>query len=262
MQIGVCTSIKNAAAVKAAGAHFVEEHICNFLLPGEPDDAFAPNRALARSAPLPLPAANCFLPAAMKCVGPTVDTARILAHAETAFRRAHEVGMEILVFGSGAARMSPEGFPTARAFEQYVDLLKLLGPVAQRHHVTIVVEPLNRGECNIVNSVTEGADAVARCHHPHVRLLADIYHMLLEDEPPSAIEQHGPLLAHVHVAEKIDRAAPGTRHEDFRPYLKALRKAGYNARIAMEPRWKEFAAEVTPATKELRQQLADAGYAV
>jgi sugar phosphate isomerase/epimerase len=261
MQIGVCTSIKNAAAVKAAGADFVEEHICNFLLPGEPDDAFAPNRALAQSASLPVPAANCFLPATMKCVGPSVDTPRILAHAETAFRRARAVGMHILVFGSGVARMAPEGFSTTQAFEQYVALLKLLGPVAERHDIVIVVEPLNRGECNIVNSVTEGADAVARCNHPRVRLLADIYHMLLENEPPSAIERHGALLAHVHVAEKIDRAAPGTRHDDFRPYLNALWKTGYNARIAMEPRWTAFDTEVSPATQALRRQLADAGYA-
>jgi sugar phosphate isomerase/epimerase len=262
MQIGVCTSIKNAATVKAAGAHFVEEHICNFLMPSEPDSAFATNLQAARAAALPLPAANCFLPPAMKCVGPDVDTKRILEHAETAFRRAHQVGMQILVFGSGVARMAPEGFSTARAFEQYVELLKLLGPVAARHSVTMVVEPLNRGECNIVNSVTEGAEATLRCGHPSVRLLADIYHMLLEDEPPAAIVQHGTLLAHVHVAEKADRASPGTKGDDFRPYLKALRNVGYDARIAMEPRWKDFAQEVTPGVTALHKQLRDVGYSV
>ncbi len=262
MIIGVCTSIQNAALVRDAGAGFVEEHICNFLMPSAEESVFAAHRQAARSAVLPLPAANCFLPAAMKCVGPDVDLPAILRHAETSFRRAREVGIEILVFGSGAARMAPEGFSTARAFEQYVELLRLLGPLAARHGVTVVVEPLNRSECNIVNSVTEGAEATRRCHHPRVRLLADIYHMLLEDESPDAIEREGSLLAHVHVAEKQDRAAPGTHGDDFRPYLRALKRTGYDARIAMEPRWVDLTAQVRGAVTALRQQIHETGYAI
>jgi sugar phosphate isomerase/epimerase len=261
MDIGVCTSIHHAAAVRAAGARFVEEHIINFLCPLEPDDPFVVHQQAAQQAGLPVPAANCFLPGTMKCVGPSVDVPAILRYAETAFRRAQQIGMKILVFGSGASRMAPDDFSQARAFEQYVDLLRSLGPLAAQHGVTIVVEPLNRTECNIVNSVREGAEATQRCHHANVRLLADIYHMLMEDEPPDAIRKHGELLRHVHVAEKLDRAAPGTHGDDFRPYLRALKDVGYNARIAMEPKWTDLSSQIRGAVTALRQQLQDVGYA-
>src|SRR5205085_1208498 len=98
-------------------------------------------------------------------------------------------------------------------------------PIAAKSGVTIVVEPLNRGECNLVNTIDEGADAVKRCNHPNVRLLVDIFHMLRNGESPDPIVRHADLIVHSHVAENEKRAAPGTAREDFRPFLRALKKA-------------------------------------
>jgi aminobenzoyl-glutamate utilization protein B len=60
------------------------------------------------------PAANVLLPATLKCSGPDIDYARLDRYAHTVFRRAKEIGMTIIVFGSAGARMVPEGFPIAR----------------------------------------------------------------------------------------------------------------------------------------------------
>jgi sugar phosphate isomerase/epimerase len=115
-----------------------------------------------------------------------------------------------------------------------VEALKAFGAIAARHDVTLVVEPLNRGECNFINSLAEGAEAVLSCDHPNVRLLADIYHMMREDESPDAITRHGRLIRHVHVAERDKRTAPGTAGDDFRPYLRALADTGYRGDFALE----------------------------
>jgi sugar phosphate isomerase/epimerase len=207
-----------------------------------------------------MPAANVLLPAALKVTGPDIDYARLDRYAHTVFRRAKEVGMTLIVFGSAGARMVPDGFPVAKGFEQYVDVLRQFGPLAEQNGVTIVVEPLNRGECNLVNTVLEGAEAVRRANTGGVKLLVDIFHMLRNGESPDDIVTVGPLIRHAHVAENKDRAAPGINGEDFRPFLRALRRAGYNDRLALEPIWTDLPNQVGPALNELRKQLSDAGY--
>jgi len=260
-QLGLCTSIENAALARAAGFDFVEENIQGFLVPEGADDLFAPKLATTRGAVLPVPAANCFLPGSLKCVGPEVDRKRLLRYAETAFRRAQEAGMRHLVFGSGGARQVPDGFPPAEARAQFLQLLRELAPLAEAHNVVVVVECLNPGECNFINRLAEGATLVAETNHRHVRLLADLYHMALSGDMPGDILAHGKWLEHVHVAETQGRAAPGTIGQDFDPYLRALAKIQYQGAISFECTWKNLAEEAPAAVNSFRAQLIRAGLA-
>jgi sugar phosphate isomerase/epimerase len=261
MQIGFCTDPATLATLPARpDCDFIEGHVVNFLMPEAPDAAFAPGAAALKTCGFPMPAANVLLPAVLKVSGPTIDYERLDRYAHVVFRRAKELGMTLIVFGSAGARMVPEGFSQATAFEQYVDILKQFGPLAEEAGVTIVVEPLNRGECNLVNTVLEGAEAVRRANTRGVQLLVDIFHMLRNGESPDDIVKVGPLIRHAHVAENKDRAAPGTNGEDFRPFFKALRQIGYNDRLALEPIWKDLPGQVGPALAETRKQLTDAGY--
>ncbi|HEX4140277.1 MAG TPA: sugar phosphate isomerase/epimerase family protein [Candidatus Methylacidiphilales bacterium] len=261
MQLGICTSLDNAAAARAAGFDFIEEHIQKFLMAGEPDAAFEPGLRAARSSVLPIPAANCFLPGALKCVGPQVDRQRLLDYGATVFRRAHQAGICFIVFGSGGARAIPDGFPPAEARAQFLWLLRELGPLAQAHGVTVLVECLNPRECNFINRLAEGAALVAETGHPHVRLLADLYHMALSGAAPAEILTRGRWIEHVHVAETEGRAAPGTTGEDFTPYLRALAKISYRGAISFECNWKDLVTEAPASVKNFRGQLAAAGLA-
>jgi sugar phosphate isomerase/epimerase len=261
MQLGVCTSIDNAVAARAAGFDFIEEHIQKFLVPGEPDDNFAPKLAAVRTAALPVPAANCFLPGALKCVGPSVDRELLLRYAKTAFCRAHEAGIRFMVFGSGGARAIPDGFPPTEARSQFLSLLRELAPLAEAHDVVVLVECLSPGECNFINRLAEGAALVAETDHPHVRLVADLYHMPLSGDAPEEILAHGRWIEHVHIAETQGRAAPGTSGQDFGPYLCALAKIQYRGAISYECTWKNFPAEAPASVKNFREQLGRAGVA-
>ena len=255
MQLGLCSSIENAALARAAGFDFVEENVQSFLAPGELNEVFA---AKLRSVPtdvLPVPAANCFLPGALKCVGPNVDWDQLLRYAEAALRRANESGIRVIVFGSGGARQIPDGFPLAEARAQFLQLLRDLAPLAQANAVTLVVECLNPGECNFINRLAEGAALVAETNHPHVRLLADLYHMALSGDIPDDILAHSRWLEHVHVAETDGRTAPGTNGQDFGPYLRALAKIHYRGAISFECTWKNLADEAPAAVKSFREQL-------
>lgn len=255
-RLGVCASIATAAAVKDAGGDYIEESVQAFLVPGQPERDFRDKAGALAGSPLPVLACNSFLPATLKSVGPDARPDEIVAYAGTAFRRAKEMGIKIIVFGSAGSRSIPDGFDRADARRQFIGLLRRLGTAARANGLVVVIEPLNRGECNFINTVAEGAAIVRDAGHPNVRLLADFYHMLRENEGPDALAAAGSLLKHVHIAEKDRRTPPGVAGDDFTPYLLALRRAGYAGAISLECRWDDLAAELPAALKALRGQIS------
>ncbi|MCE0522046.1 MAG: sugar phosphate isomerase/epimerase [Methylacidiphilales bacterium] len=260
MKVGICTSIDNASVLAKSAFDYLEENVQGFLVPEAPEADFAPRLQAAKRAALPVLAANCFLPAALKCTGPEVNPERLTQYAETAFRRAQEAGIRTIVFGSGGSRQIPEGFDREQARDQFLSCVRRIAPLAERYGVMIVIEPLNKKECNFINSLAEGAAMVA-ADHTHLRLLADIYHMLVEQESPDEIIKYGRWIQHVHVAEREGRMAPGTKGEDFGPYLRALKKIDYRGAISFECGWKQFPEEAAASLNEFRRQVSEAGLA-
>jgi sugar phosphate isomerase/epimerase len=260
MRLGICTSFQNAPAL-TGGVDFIEESVQRVLV-GEADDAaFAHATAGAAACGLPLAVANCFLPAHLKCTGPAVDLEKLLAYTRVVMARAARLGIRTIVFGSGGARQLPAGVTARAAVAPFARLLAGLAPLAQAHGVTLALEPLNSRECNFINSLRDGAEIVALVNHPHVRLLADLYHLRRDGEAAGELGRYGQFLHHVHVAEVEKRTAPGVAGDDFRPYLRALKQAGYAGDLALECAWgPDLAGEAPTALAALRTQLADAGW--
>ena len=253
IKIGVCTNIQNAQKAKDAGAQFIEESVGRFLMPDKSDAEFASNLAAAKASPLPILSCNGFMPGSIKVTGPNADHEAALKWAETAFRRAQQAGISRIVFGSGGARQIPEGFSYKEATKQFVSLLKKMGPIAAKYNVIVVLEPLRSAECNFLNTVGEGVQIVKKVNHPNIQCLADIYHMMQENEGPEAILKGGKYLKHCHVAEKMDRAAPGTNGEDLTPYYNALHQIGYQGGLSIECSWKDFDKQLAPALANLKK---------
>ncbi len=255
-RIGVSTGIANNGILAAAGYSFVEENVRGFLVPSEPDSVFEQKLSLLKESKLPVEACNVFLPGNLKCVGPAPAHEEILKFSDIAFRRAQMAGVKTIVFGSGGARAIPEGFSREEAKLQFISLSKQLAPFAQKYNVVISLEPLNSLECNFINSVAEGGEIVRTVNHENFRLLADIYHMLKDNESPSNISKYGHLLYHTHIAEKTGRTAPGVNNEDFTPYFKALKDVKYEGRMAIECSWKNLDEQAANALITIRGQLA------
>lgn len=254
-KIGISTKIENNGILAAAGYSFVEEYVRGFLVPSEPDSAFDEKMALLKESNLPVEALNSFLPGDLKCVGPAPAHEEILKFSETAFRRAQIAGVKTIVFGSGGSRRIPDGFSREEARQQFISLCKQLAPYAKKYDVVISLEPLNTRECNFVNSVAEGGQIVEAVNHENFLLLADIYHMLMENEGPSNITKYGHLLYHTHIAEKEGRTSPGVNNDDFRPYFKALKDVKYKGRMSIECSWKNIEVQASEAIRAMRSQL-------
>ncbi|RZM02589.1 MAG: sugar phosphate isomerase/epimerase [Sphingomonas sp.] len=233
-KFGICTGPDKAPAAKAAGWDYIEGNVQSMFSGGTPDAAWGVRDA-DRDSALPIPAANCLLPGDLKVTGPDVDAAKVDAYMANALARAGRQGTKTLVFGSGGARNVPEGFDRARAKEQIVAFLKAAMPHAQKAGVTIVAEPLNRGECNIINSVGEAMEYVRAVDHPNFQCLVDSYHFWLEREPLSNLEAAMPFIKHVHIADEQGRVAPGVSgNSDYRPFFRVLKNGGYDGNISIE----------------------------
>jgi sugar phosphate isomerase/epimerase len=255
-RIGVCTGISNNIILEGAGYSYVEESVRNFLIPSEDEDIFHSKLALLKNAKIPVEACNNFIAADLKSVGPAAVHDKILKLAETTFRRAQIAGIRIIVFGSGGSRSIPAGFSGDEARDQFISLCKNLGQLAGRYDIVITLEPLNKGECNFINSVAEGGEIVKAVNNRNFMLLADLYHMLRENESPDNLLKYKDYLCHTHIAGNTGRAAPGVNKEDFTPYFKALKEAGYNGRMSIECNWKDLAMQAGPALREIKIQLA------
>jgi sugar phosphate isomerase/epimerase len=258
MRFGICCGAEMYETAPE-GMDYIEESVGGALCPRDDETAFEACLAKCAAAVAPVVAANCFLPGDLKSTGPDVDEAALDAYVTSAFARAERVGISKIVFGSGGSRQVPDGFDKAEGFSQLVAHLKRWGPIAAKYHVTIVIEPLQTAECNIINTVTEGAELARAADHPNVRLLADFYHMLCDGEGPESLRAAGGLLQHIHVAEKEKRTAPGMEGDDFRPYLKALKDIGYDDTISLECGFGDDAlAGASAGLAELKRQLMEA----
>ncbi len=260
MKIGICAGPEQAPAFKAAGGDYLEANVQGLLKPGDDDAAFEASRRAADDCPLPILAANCFLPGDLPSTGKDYAPAAIIDYATVAFARAKQIGIEHIVFGSGGSRGLKDDFPYDEAIDQFVDLCRQLGPIAADQAVVIVIEPLRHQECNFINTVAEGARICERIGHPSVQLLADVYHMLQNDEQAQSIVDAGAYLRHAHLAEMNDRTCPGIEGADFVPFFRAFKQAGYTGNISIEGKWPHgVELDGDKAVSILREQMAEAG---
>ena len=224
----------------------------------EPDERWTGRERAATSA-LPIRSANMLVPGALRITGPDVDEERLAAYMRVVLRRAEQLDIRTLVFGSGGARNVPDGFPCDTAAEQITEFLRTSAAAAADYGVTIVIEPLNRGECNIINSVAEAMKYVVAIGHPNLQCLVDSYHFWIEDEPLDELRLAMPSIRHVHVADKVGRTPPGeSGQSDYRPLFRVLKECGYDGLIAVEAKSFDVATSGRQVLEFLRNQWNEA----
>ncbi len=100
--------------------------------------------------------------------------------------------------------------------------------------VTLAVEPLNRYETSLLNTVEQSLDALQPLLGRGVGLALDTYHLNIEEKKPAeAIRATGSALAHVQVCGS-DRGAVGDDHTDWPEILRALDDIDYTGALALE----------------------------
>ena len=249
MEYGICVrNIEEARIAEKAGYDFVEAQVVT-LLPEEAEAAFEKVLSGYQALSIPVKACNVFLPGDLKIVGEVIDQKRIEKYVATALSRVKKLGADTVVFGSGNARsFSEDQFPREKAEEQIVKFLQTVADYADQTGITIVIEPLNTKESNIINSVAEGVDYVKKVNQSSVQVLADFYHMDEEKEALTEIIEHKDYLKHIHLAD-TGRFQPGTGQYPYEEFVRCVKEADYNGRVSIESSFENF------TTEELKKSL-------
>ena len=136
------------------------------------------------------------------------------------------------------------------AFKELIKVSHLIGEVAEKFGITVVIEPLNKEETNCINSVREGAMLEACVDHHSVELLADLYHMLKDKEPMDNILMVKKL-KHTHIALLEGRAFPTVADKDVEAFFKALKTIDYSGTMSVEGKADNLEADAAAALKTL-----------
>lgn len=230
----------------AAGAEYAEPSLSKTMTLD--DAAFEAARRRVEGSPIRVESMNWFVPPEVRLTGPEGDAAKGRAYAERALARAETLGAKRIVFGSPGARNVPEGFPMDKARDQLKTFLGGCGEIiaSRGYGMHICVEPLNRGNSNIINTTAEGAALVRDLAHPKVRLMVDFYHWAIEKEPAATIAAAADLIEHMHFSRTDEaRTYPRDPGEDprYAVFFDAVRGIGYSGRMSLEGNVTDLVAE-------------------
>jgi D-psicose/D-tagatose/L-ribulose 3-epimerase len=135
--------------------------------------------------------------------------------------------------------------------QQWAWAVESLGEAADyagERGVGLAIEPLNRFETDMVNTVEQGVELCERIGRDNVGLLLDTFHMNIEEKDiAEAIRLAGRRIRNFHACEN-DRGAAGSGHVPWATVLPALRETGYDGLVAVEsftPEIKEIARAVS-----------------
>jgi sugar phosphate isomerase/epimerase len=114
------------------------------------------------------------------------------------------------------------------------EALNELGEYAARHEVPLIYEPLNRYETNLITTIADGAAFLESLATQNVKLLADLFHMNIEEANlPAAIRAGRGHIGHVHFVDSNRRPA-GLGHLEYEPIASALAEIEYDGYASAE----------------------------
>ena len=126
--------------------------------------------------------------------------------------------------------------PTESELSHAADVHRLIAPLAQAAGVRCAIEPLNRFEAHLLNTMDQAASYVKRVNHANFGAMHDTFHAHIEEKDPigsiSTLFETGKLY-HVHISEN-DRGTPGRGHAKLRESIRALKRLGYDSWLTIE----------------------------
>jgi D-psicose/D-tagatose/L-ribulose 3-epimerase len=134
---------------------------------------------------------------------------------------------------TGQARLLDAGARAAQ-WARATESLAQVAEHARAANVRLAVEPLNRFETDLVNTVEQGVRLCADVGADNVGLLLDTFHMNIEEKSlPAAITTAGPRVFHFQASEN-DRGTPGSGHIAWEEVVAALRGIDYAGSVVVE----------------------------
>jgi sugar phosphate isomerase/epimerase len=186
---------------------------------------------------------------------------KCVAEMKTLLKLGAEVGVVGLIFVPMFGRPQvPDLTPLYDPYQIERMLLvkvvqKELAPYAEEVGTLLLLEPLNRYEAHIPKDLREGVEICQEIGSPSVKLMADFFHMSIEEADLSeSLTEAGDYVRHIHLADS-NRKLPGNGHTDFATPFATLKRLGFSGYMAMECRVTDPATESLPKSARYLRTL-------
>ncbi len=124
--------------------------------------------------------------------------------------------------------------PTEEEFERSAQGLREVARYAQSLGIRVGLEPANRYETYLVNTIGDGLRLADTIGEKNVGILFDTFHASIEEKSMyRAIVAAGSRLHHVHVSAN-DRGTPGSGQVRWDDVFRGLKDIGYDGTITIE----------------------------
>ncbi|HYH92091.1 MAG TPA: sugar phosphate isomerase/epimerase family protein [Candidatus Saccharimonadales bacterium] len=115
-----------------------------------------------------------------------------------------------------------------------IEALRPLADSAGEHGVRLAIEPLNRFETSLINTVDQALEVVEGVDSDALGICLDTFHMNIEErDPAAAVARAAGRIAHVQACG-TDRGAPGGDRFEWSRFVTALRASGYDGPVCIE----------------------------
>lgn len=141
-------------------------------------------------------------------------------------------------WGMFTFRLPPMTSPRSQAgdWEAVSKSLVYLDKIAEETGTTIFLEPLNRYQDHMLNTLAQAKEYIEKNNLKHTKIMADFYHMNIEEDGLSeALHEYRDYVGHIHIADN-HRYQPGSGAIDFQKHFEQLKKDGYEGYLVFECR--------------------------
>ncbi|GAA1485592.1 TIM barrel protein [Brachybacterium fresconis] len=257
MAYGIIAGQAQAAAALAAGADYVEPTIVDNVVVPDASGTWGPAPGLEDWAKAPSFAVLC--PPELRLSDPAMPQALIEEYLRTVMAAAARCARPgaTIVLGSGASRRTPDGVDPTTARARLAQTVRLARDLAAEQGLEAILEPLHRGETDQINDIAEAIAFLDQHGLDRMRVVADLFHVMLEHESFDVVREQGGRVAHAHIAD-TDRTPPGQGDWPLREFLQALRSGGYDGPVSIECTWADLPREAGSALETVREADRDA----
>ena len=170
---------------------------------------------------------------------PISADASVRQHAVDALRaavdRAKILGADCIAgpFHSAYKEFCDRG-PEDVEFERSAEVLAEAADYARGAGIKLAIEPLNRFECYLCNTIPQARRIVDLADRPNLGLLYDTHHMHIEAKSvEQGLDACGERLVHIHISEN-DRGTPGSGQVAWAETFAGLKARKYDAWLTIE----------------------------
>ena len=140
----------------------------------------------------------------------------------------------VIVVPAAVSKLAPS-LSKKEDWKNSVKAVQEVAKYAEKKDILLAIEPINRYETYLVNSIQDALYYACEVNSSHVKIMADTFHMNIEERDiPEAIRIAGNNLINVHIADS-NRCSVGRGHTNFKALIKALKEINYQYALTLEP---------------------------